>query len=277
MGTDPIDELRRSGEIELEAEGRLRFRGAAARLYRWLDEELERIVLASDAVPFAGTDTIDRVTLERAGYFESFADGAIPAVPGDATRYFVPAACYQVYPSLQAVRLDTGRILTVAACCGRREAGGDDDIGRLRRFRMREAVLVGAGGWVATERDVWIDRVRAFAACLGLVGAIEAASDTFFGSEGRGRRLMQQLKSLKYELRVDAGPAGRLAIASFNLHDTFFTSRFGIGPMADGLPASTGCVAFGVERWTLACLAQHGGIAVDTLVERGVPRFTTNT
>jgi hypothetical protein len=88
---------------------------------------------------------------------------------------------------------------------------------------------------------------------------------------------MQQLKNLKYELRVDAGSAGRLAIASFNLHETFFTGRFNIGPMSDGSATATGCVAFGIERWTLACLAQHGPTNIDALVDRGVTRSTTNT
>ena len=77
---------------------------------------------------------------------------------------------------------------------------------------------------------------------------------------------MQQLRNLKYELRADAGSAGRLAISSFNLHDAFFTSRFNIGPMSDGSPAVSGCVAFGIDRWTLACLAQHGASHVDALV-----------
>ena len=144
---------------------------------------------------------------------------------------------------------------------------------------MREAVFVGSSDWVSAERHAWMDRVSAFAASIGIAGTLETATDTFFGSEGRGRRLIQQLKNLKYELRVDAGSAGRLAVASFNLHETFFTSRFGIGPMADGSQAVSGCVAFGLERWTLACLARHGSslAEIDAIVERGVPRFTTNT
>ena len=76
MDADSIGQLRRRGEIEIDRDGRLRFHGEAARLYRWLDDELEQIVLAAGASPFAGVDTIDRATLDTAGYFESFADGA---------------------------------------------------------------------------------------------------------------------------------------------------------------------------------------------------------
>ena len=45
------------------------------------------------------------------------------------------------------------------------------------------------------------------------------------------------------------------AVASFNLHETFFGRRFGI-TAADGGPAWSGCVAFGLERWLLAVVAQ---------------------
>ncbi len=265
MAVDLIGELRQQGDIRLDGEGGLRFQGAAARLYRWLDDEVERIALASGAAPFDGLDTIDRDILNTAAYFEAFADGAIPA-SGSGTTYVAPAACYQVYPSLQGVRLDAGRTVGVAACCGRNEVRTENDLGRLRRFRMREAVLLGSGAWVSARRDEWMERVAAFATSLGLETTIEPATDTFFGSEGRGRRLMQQLKNLKYELRADAGSAGRLAISSFNLHDAFFTSRFNIGPMSDGSPAVSGCVAFGIDRWTLACLAQHGASQIDALV-----------
>ena len=48
-----------------------------------------------------------------------------------------------------------------------------------------------------------------------------------------------------------------LAIASFNDHELFFGDAFGIS-LADGMPAWTGCVAFGLERWLLAVLASYG-------------------
>jgi seryl-tRNA synthetase len=275
MAADRIGQLRQRGVIDLDADGRLHFHDDAARLYRWLDDELQRIILAAGATLFAGVDTVDRGTLDAAGYFESFADAAIEAT-SDRTRYFAPAACYQVYRALRGKPLDADRRLSVGACCGRREARAQDEVGRLRRFHMREAVSVGSPAWVSSEREAWMDRVRAFSASLGLATTLETATDTFFGGPGRGRRLFQQLKNLKYELRVAAGSAGCLAIASFNLHEAFFTSRFGIGPMTDGSPAVSGCVAFGIERWTLACLAQHDADEIDALVERGVTRSTMN-
>lgn len=98
-------------------------------------------------------------------------------------------------------------------------------------------------------------RASELARSLGLDGSLEAATDTFFGDPGRGRRLLQQLKRLKYELRMNAGGVV-LAVSSFNLHESFFTSRFDIA-MADGTTAASGCAAFGIERWALAYLRRH--------------------
>ena len=50
---------------------------------------------------------------------------------------------------------------------------------------------------------------------------------------------------------------GGIAAASFNDHQTFFGESFGIVG-ADGVPISTGCIAFGIERWVLAWLAAYG-------------------
>ena len=111
---------------------------------------------------------------------------------------------------------------------------------------MREIVFAGEPDWVADQRCEWMKRIEAFAKSLGLPARLELATDPFFGGEARGKRLLQQLKELKYELRV-----GTMAIASFNLHETHFTRRFDIA-LANGGVAHTGCVAFGLERWALA-------------------------
>jgi len=48
-----------------------------------------------------------------------------------------------------------------------------------------------------------------------------------------------------------------VAAASFNPHERFFGEAFDIR-LADGSPAASACVAFGIERWLLAFLAAHG-------------------
>ena len=47
------------------------------------------------------------------------------------------------------------------------------------------------------------------------------------------------------------------AVASFNCHREHFAALYGL-ECADGEPAHTACVGFGLERITLALFKQHG-------------------
>lgn len=205
----------------------------------------DRLAAMSDAMELRFPSVIPRTTLERAGYFEAFPDGAIPADDG---QYFMPAVCYHCYARWAGERLAAPHLVTCVGRCCRNEF---DPPERLREFTMREFVFAGPPDWVVEQRRAWMTRVQAFAQSLGLAPTMDLASDPFFGGEARGKRLLQQLKELKYELRV-----GSMALASFNLHETHFTKRFDIA-LAGGGVAHTGCVAFGLERWTLALEAGH--------------------
>jgi hypothetical protein len=83
------------------------------------------------------------------------------------------------------------------------------------------------------------------------------ASDPFFAPTSRGRAALQRIKGLKHELALQFPDGRSLAIASFNDHESFFGEAFDI-KLPSGDHASSGCVAFGIERWLLAVLATHG-------------------
>jgi seryl-tRNA synthetase len=182
-----------------------------------------------------------------------------------------PAACYHVYPAFQG-RLLTDRrtLLTVRGRCFRDESAVALSTGRFRHFQMREIVALGAREEVEHFRQELIAKVSEFVTQLDLEGRIETASDPFFApdsrereqgsraDEMRGRRLMQQVLPLKYELRLALGEDGYpCAAASFNHHLDFFGRRFGLR-LRSGAKAHSGCVAFGLERWVLAFLGRHG-------------------
>jgi seryl-tRNA synthetase len=123
---------------------------------------------------------------------------------------------------------------------------------------MREVIVIGTRQQVEDVRQSLVKRVTTLADMLELDASIETAADPFFAAGDEGRRLMQQAGALKYELRLAVDTTGRtIAAASFNHHHDFFGTRFGIR-LADDTPAHSGCVAFGLERWVLALLAQHG-------------------
>lgn len=122
---------------------------------------------------------------------------------------------------------------------------------------MREVVFLGRLDFVREQREDWMKKTLAFARELGLEAELAAANDPFFGAENRGKKLLQQVKQLKYELRVSGFSEAPVPVASFNLHEQFFTERFNIA-LAGGDAAFSGCAAFGLERWAMVLVARHG-------------------
>lgn len=226
-----------------------------AALIGWLDGRFFKMAIDAGARQIEIDDTIENSVLERAGYFETFsADRLVQSSDGKVRP---PAACYQCYPRLSEAGCAEWGLWTCIATCGRKEEMAG--LGRLRNFHMREIVLVGSSSWVREERGRWMGKISEFASSLGLSVELDTASDPFFGTgETRGRKLVQQLKELKFEMLVHIGkPISKLAIASFNLHERVFAQRFGLH-LSGGADAYTGCVAFGLERWALALIAELG-------------------
>jgi hypothetical protein len=215
-----------------------------------LDRTVEELAVAAGASSLRFPSALPRATLERADFFASFPSTAIDAPsPNGTPLMFAPAACYHWYQAIAGTRLTEATTVTCVCACGRNEPAGYD-AARLRSFTMREIVFAGPADWVAEQRERWQDRLVALARLEGIDVRVEAATDPFFGSAGRGRALLQQIKELKRELRAPVGE-GTLAIASANLHEQFFGTRFAIAS-PDGTPAHTGCVAIGLERWEIA-------------------------
>ena len=277
-----VAELRASGALWDAGPGLIGLRGPVAALVRELERELEALSRLETEDEWRTPAGVSFETLERAQYFASFpqwlstashlsgdesvleriASSRSPAVEArhsveEPKTVLPPAVCYGTYAALAGSVLDEPVIMSAAGVCWRHEG---DRLAALERgwaFRMREIVCLG------TERDVrgLLNRgavhAQSLARDLGLETTLSVASDPFFAPTSRGRAALQRIKGLKHEL-VLRFPDGRpLAIASFNDHETFFGDAFGIS-LRDGSPASTGCVAFGVERWLLAVLVSHG-------------------
>jgi seryl-tRNA synthetase len=254
-----------SGFTALE-DGRAYLHGTPAALCRWFDDQFLRMALEAGATECRFPSAIPRETLARAGFIDAFPGGAtaLAAHAGAADYFLCPAVCYHVYAWLAGTRLDVPATLTAAHTCFREADRAAAGRSRLWEFTMREVIFVGSADWVTARRDEWARRIETFAAGLQLRGAIEPATDLFFGDVGRGKRLVQQIKGLKLELRVECDDA-RVAVASFNRHETFFSSRFAFTLGGDG-DAHSACVAFGIERWALAFLDQRGAAAAAALV-----------
>jgi seryl-tRNA synthetase len=274
--------LRESGSLWDVAPGISGLRGDVVTLRREIGEALSDVARAETLNEWCMPAGVSFETLERAQYFSSFpqwlstashlsgdeetlqaiASSDSPArlacsASGPAKIALPPAVCYNAYAMLADTTIDAPLLMTAQGVCWRHEGERHAALERGWAFTMREIVCLGAAWDVKALLDRGVERAAALATRLGLETETVLASDPFFAPSARGRAALQRIRGLKHEL-VFRFPDGRpLAIASFNDHEKFFGDAFGIS-LTDGSSASSGCVAFGLERWLLAVLVTHG-------------------
>jgi seryl-tRNA synthetase len=248
-----------------------------------VDALVSRASADERAEPLRFPPVVPRRQIEDVGYLKSFPHlaGSVFAFEGTegeaaqlhetASRHedwsgfqtqtdlvLTPAVCYPVYPAVAArgplpaggVTIDPG-----GSYVFRHEPSGDP--ARLQMFHMRELVRLGEPETVTAWRDRWRDASLELLLALGLDAAFDVASDPFFGRRGRLLAASQREQALKFEILAPIAGDEPTAIASFNYHQDHFALTYGI-TMADGGPAHTACLGFGLERVTLALLRVHG-------------------
>jgi seryl-tRNA synthetase len=220
---------------------------------------------------------MSRQLLETSGYLKSFPHllGCVSCLDGDEMEIreavendgwvanlkaselvLAPAACYPVY-ALQAEvgqLPKEGRLFDVSADCFRHEATSEP--GRLQSFRMREYVCLGTPTQVLEFRAHWLTRAEQLVESLKLPYKVAPASDPFFGRGGQLAASLQMEQSLKFEMIIPIG-SSPTACMSFNYHLDHFGSTWSLRS-AEGAIAHTSCVAFGMDRLSLALFANHG-------------------
>jgi len=289
----PLGVLQERGEVVVTAAGQVSLSGLALDVLRAVDHSTLQWARSLGATERRYPSLIDLGVLERAGQVASFPQhltlvchpeqvrhpeqachpersegppipASEPVAPSNsqipASRHALsPAVCYHTYPEWQGRTVGSdAAVLTAQGRCYRFEDGSHVPLERLWDFTMREIIVLGSREQVENVRQALMRQVSDLITTLDLDGRIEPARDPFFTAGDEGRRLMQQAGALKYELLLTVDGDGRaIAAASFNHHHDFFGTRFDIS-LAAGGPAHSGCVAFGLERWVLAVLAQHG-------------------
>ena len=167
------------------------------------------------------------------------------------------AICHPLYATLEGTLPEGGGVYDLAGYGFRHEPSFDPM--RLQSFRMREFVYVGTAEGAQLYRDTWLDTSVDLLASLGLAVDAVPANDPFFGRAGKMLVSAQLRENLKVEITVPL--YGDLhegtAIASANCQRDHLTASFGIRT-ADGEVAHASCVAFGIERTTLALVRTHG-------------------
>ena len=282
--------LRARGELWDVAPGVTALRGDAALLLRAIERTIAAVCELETSDEWYVPPAIDFATLARAEYFASFpqwltlashlsddesslqgvaelgervtgARGVLRNAAAAPRVALNPAVCYHVYTALAGSVIDSPRFVTVQAECWRHEGARHATLERAWSFTMREVVCIGsadhAGAFLARSTD----RVSELARALDLEPTVAVATDPFFAPASRAKHVLQQMKELKHELLLPISAGSQIAASSFNLHETFFGEAFDI-TLASGAPATTACVAFGLERWLLAFLVRHGPHAV---------------
>ena len=286
-----IRELKSRGELWEPAAGLVGIRGDALARLREIEARVATLCARETGDEWRVPSALPLEALERSGYFASFphwltvaahltdderaleriATSATPAADAAnateaASAALPPAVCYHVYSALSGQTLGETKLVTAQGTCWRHEGNRHAALERGWAFTMREIVCIGTEAECIRFRDRGIDAARTLAAELDIEGRFETAEDPFFAPTGRGRALLQRIKSLKQELRLSIGDNETIAAASFNLHERYFGEAFDI-TLPDGSPAYSACVAFGLERWLLASLVADHNRANEALLE----------
>jgi hypothetical protein len=286
--SDPEGELRARGEVVQEADGIYSLGPLVSQLVGYFEGRFLELAGSFGAQPYRFPTLIPARYLARVGYFSAFphslsfathlrpdldtidhfADNTTCEEDGLNTpigsfaridTLLSPAVCYHLYFALADRPLTDGQVVaTAVGNCFRYESRNLESLERLWNFTMREVIFVGPKEFVLENREVARQRMAQVFEGIGLAYRVENANDPFFIGEFRKQAAFQSAFQLKYEIRARLPfKNSTLAVGSYNYHQDFFGRSLNIN-LPDGLPAHTGCVAFGLERMAYAFLCQFG-------------------
>lgn len=255
LSKNVIEKLESRGEILSLESGQIIFSGLPLNLFRYFDNLFLNLAYKYGATEIVYSTLISKKILEKAEYFQSFPSTAVKV---DNLYYLSPAVCYHTYQQLQNSELKSTSVTTSIGKCFRKEPLAYKPLERQMDFTMREIIFIGKYNLVEKLRKSLIEEIFKITKSFKLDGIIKKTNDPFFTSNynNRGKRLLQQLKPLKFELQLLLKTNEYLAVCSFNNHEEFFGEHFNIR-LSNNQPVTSGCVAFGLERWVLAFLTQH--------------------
>lgn len=169
-----------------------------------------------------------------------------------------PSCCYHCYEGMEGWDVPApGRCATATLACHRYEGANHRSLSRLRAFTMREVVFIGQPRYVIEARAAAEEIIVKWAKDWELACTFETANDMFFTQDFSVKASFQRLHQAKKELRLQLpGEKQSLSVFSSNFHAVTFGKAFGI--TVAGKPATTGCIAWGYERWVYAIFSQFG-------------------
>ena len=169
-----------------------------------------------------------------------------------------PSACFHTYIEYKDKTLKDNTIVTFKQNVFRNEGRLNyNEIGRLCDYHVREIVMLGSNQFIIEIRDKIMQKSKELMSKLQLVGDISLASDSFVVPKMQMYRKIQHIDKSKYEMHLNISSDKSISTASYNLHGKAFTDPFNIS-VENCEDTVTACVGFGLQRWVLAFLLQHG-------------------
>jgi len=169
-----------------------------------------------------------------------------------------PSCCYHCYEAMEDWDIQPpGRCITAVLGCHRYEGSNHTSMSRLRSFTMREVVFVGTPQFVIGARARAEELIVNWAKDWDLSCTFETANDMFFTKDYSVKASFQRQQQAKKELRLEIPQEQQfISVFSSNFHATSFGKAFNIS--TGGRPATSGCIAWGYERWVYAIFSQFG-------------------
>lgn len=275
--TDFPDEL-----VKNYGNGLVSLRGEAFRLLCFFDDKFKEIALSLSAEETQYPVLLPIESMAKTGYFRTSPQysmfvchpkedideltkvhrevvrGKVTSLVDEPRLTLSPAACFHCYMDLEQANLRQPSIYTFKQKVFRHEGRMNwSGFGRLREYYVREIVFFGDEVFVRDRQNKALELVKRFVEKLGLSARICATSDPFVIPTMQKYKDVQLEEESKLELQLTYDQDDYLAVASFNIHGSAFTTPFEIEVQGIEHPVS-GCIGFGLERWVLAFMAQNG-------------------
>lgn len=283
--SDPHEELIHQGYLKPTSNGQAVYSGDLYLTIENLDSLVKKIALKLKASPEEYPTTIQYSHLIQSGYLKSFPQHAfissplkpelsiinefISSLPSSSNELTLnklnpqnmnvlsPTVCYHCFEALKDKTISPPQIFTASSKCHRHEYKTHFGLERLQTFKMREIIFFGNESFVLETRNKIMEETKQLIEKLGLKARIVSANDPFFASDAAKKRAFQSFLGLKQEIQCLLPYNNKwLSIGSFNIHKDSLTQPFNIKSNTPGEIILSGCVGFGLERWSLAGMAQ---------------------
>jgi len=271
-----VGALMSTGQLQVHRPGLFSFSGMFLELMGKLNDKICTTAISRGAQPVEFPVLVSIDELAKTTVFANFphfmnfvSTSAGPSNVTSGATVFEPhlnppqqicrsAVCFHSYINHAGQRLKTNILETASGRAFRHENESEVGLDRMREFTMREIIAIGSQSHIESVLEFWTDFICQLMQLGNLQGRLETATDMFYPDQLENLHFYQKSVRAKVELRLDIPDLQKtIAVASFNCHSHYFSKSYQI-ELANGEPAFTGCVAFGIERLAYALVAQLG-------------------